>query len=152
MNGLVFGHRRLNLINREVHLLAVVFVPLPPQAVEVGVSSAVPVGRRGNAEPTAAAGTKQRAFQVVWPLLALILVQVTGIQNGLHRLKGGVVYQTLMFAGVLHAVVGDNPFVVRVVQNTVHGLWYRRNDRPTVAMQRSEQPGLALERRQPAIP
>ncbi len=52
-------------------------------------------------------------------MLALVLVQVAGGQDGLHEVEGSLIHQRLVLARIGHTVVGDDAGVVAVAQDAV---------------------------------
>ncbi|HKR82496.1 MAG TPA: hypothetical protein VJR27_05895 [Candidatus Saccharimonadales bacterium] len=118
----VVGHGLFQFGDGHVRLITAPRVVLPTEAVEVRVRHPVAVGRGGNSHAPPAAGAVQISLEWVGSFLALVLVEVAGGQEGLHGLEGVGVDERLVFAGVLDAVVGDDPHVIGVVQDAVQVL------------------------------
>ena len=104
-----------DFVDEDGFELALVAVALAVGADEVGVDlSGAGFGHVDDEAPTALPAA-DGGFEVV-VVEALALPVAVLAEDGLHPLPGGFVYEGLVFAGVLDALVGDDSLVVRVAQ------------------------------------
>lgn len=109
------GDAGFDFVYEDGFELALVAVALAVGADEVGVDlSGAGFGHVDDEAPTALPAA-DGGFEVV-VVEALALPVAVLAEDGLDPLPGGFVYEGLVFAGVLDALVGDGSLVVRVAQ------------------------------------
>ena len=104
-----------DFVDEDGFELALVAVALAVGANEVGVDlSGAGFGHVDDEAPTVLPAA-DGGFEVM-VVEALVLPVAVLAEDGLEPLPGGFVYEGLVFAGVLDALVGDDSLVVRVAQ------------------------------------
>lgn len=104
-----------DLVDEDGFELALVAVALAVGADEVGIDLSGAGFGHVDDEASAALPAADGGFEVV-VVEALALPVAVLAEDGLDPLPGGFVYEGLVFAGVLDALVGDDSPVVRVAQ------------------------------------
>ena len=114
------GGAGFDFVDEDGFELALVAVALAVGANEVGVDlSGAGFGHVDDEAPTVLPAA-DGGFEVM-VVEALVLPVAVLAEDGLEPLPGGFVYEGLVFAGVLDALVGDDSLVVRVAQQVELG-------------------------------